>query len=74
MTDLAELRAPAAGQRVVRLPELDNVPLTAPVAAIVDHPHFQRLRRVRQLGPTWLVYPGATHTRFEHALGVYGTA
>lgn len=55
----------------VRVPELRNVPMTRRVAALVDHPAFQRLRRVRQLGPTHLVYPGATHTRFEHSLGVY---
>lgn len=73
-TRLPELAPYGAGQRVVRLPELDNVPLTAAVVAVIDHPHFQRLRRVRQLGPTWLVYPGAVHTRFEHAIGVYGTA
>lgn len=68
-----ELVPAGAGSAVVRLPELDNVTLTRRVLALVDHPHFQRLRRVRQLGPTCLVYPGATHTRFEHCLGVYGT-
>lgn len=36
---------------------------------LVEHPWFQRLRRIRQLGLTNLVYPGATHTRFQHALG-----
>ena len=55
----------------VRVPELRNVPMTRRVRQVVDHPAFQRLRRVRQLGPTHLVYPGAVHTRFEHSLGVY---
>ncbi len=36
---------------------------------IVEHPWFQRLRRIKQLGLTELVYPGARHTRFHHALG-----
>ncbi len=36
---------------------------------LVDHPYFQRLRRIRQLGLTPYVYPGALHTRFHHALG-----
>lgn len=46
--------------------------LTVPTALVYDtiqHPYFQRLRRIRQLGLTELVYPGATHTRFHHALG-----
>ncbi len=36
---------------------------------IIEHPYFQRLRRIRQLGLTNLVYPGALHTRFHHAIG-----
>jgi hypothetical protein len=36
---------------------------------IINHPYFQRLRRIRQLGLTEFVYPGAIHTRFHHALG-----
>jgi uncharacterized protein len=36
---------------------------------IIQHPHFQRLRRIRQLGLSEYVYPGAVHTRFHHALG-----
>lgn len=36
---------------------------------LIEHPFFQRLRRIRQLGLTDMVYPGAIHTRFSHALG-----
>lgn len=36
---------------------------------LLEHPYFQRLRRITQLGLTYLVYPGAYHTRFHHALG-----
>ncbi len=36
---------------------------------LMEHPFFQRLRRIKQLGLTGLVYPGAIHTRFQHALG-----
>lgn len=36
---------------------------------IIEHPFFQRLRRIKQLGLTDLIYPGALHTRFHHAIG-----
>ncbi|RVT72798.1 HD domain-containing protein [Flavobacterium sufflavum] len=46
--------------------------ITIPNALIYDliqHPYFQRLRRITQMGLSYLVYPGANHTRFHHALG-----
>ncbi|MCF8217579.1 MAG: HD domain-containing protein [Bacteroidales bacterium] len=39
---------------------------------VIEHPWFQRLRRIKQLGLTSLVYPGALHTRFHHAIGAMG--
>jgi HD superfamily phosphohydrolase len=56
---------------VIRDPLWDNIRLDRAALAAVDTPTVQRLRYVRQLGHAFLVYPGATHTRFEHALGAY---
>ena len=39
------------------------------ISELIEHPYFQRLRRIKQLGLTHYVYPGALHTRFHHALG-----
>ncbi len=39
------------------------------ILELIEHPFFQRLRRIKQLGLTHLVYPGALHTRFHHAVG-----
>ncbi|MGH7459276.1 MAG: HD domain-containing protein [Longimicrobiaceae bacterium] len=61
----------AGREKVVRDPLWSTVTLDQTALRIVDAPGFQRLRRVRQLGFAYLVYPGATHTRFDHALGVY---
>jgi HD superfamily phosphohydrolase len=51
-----------------------DIHVTALETAIIDTLPFQRLRRVRQLGTTYLVYPGALHTRFDHALGALAAA
>ncbi len=59
---------------VVRDPLWNNIGLDPEALAVVDTPAVQRLRYVRQLGHAFLVYPGATHSRFEHALGAYHLA
>ncbi len=55
-----EIRDPVYG--FIRFNELEK--------EIINHPAFQRLRRIKQLALTEMVYPSATHTRFEHSLGV----
>jgi hypothetical protein len=55
----------------VRDPLWNNIRLEPDALELLDSPAVQRLRYVRQLGHAFLVYPGATHTRFEHALGAY---
>lgn len=45
-----------------------NIP-SGIIFELIEHPYVQRLRRIKQLGMTHLVYPGALHTRFHHALG-----
>src|SRR5690242_20231299 len=59
---------------LIRDPLWNNIRLDPLAQQLVDSPAFQRLRYVRQLGLAFLVYPGATHTRFEHALGTYHLA
>ena len=39
------------------------------ITDLIEHPYFQRLRRISQLGLSYLVYPGAHHSRFQHAIG-----
>jgi HD superfamily phosphohydrolase len=56
---------------VIRDPIWNNIRIERPALRLIDTAAFQRLRRVKQLGLAYLVYPGAVHTRFDHALGVY---
>lgn len=57
---------------VFRDPVHGNISVTDPtVFALIQSPEFQRLRRIRQLGTSFISYPGAEHTRFAHSLGVY---
>ncbi|HET9776940.1 MAG TPA: HD domain-containing protein [Gemmatimonadaceae bacterium] len=56
---------------ILRDPVWNNIRVDDLTLELVDTEVFQRLRYVRQLGWTYLVYPGATHTRFEHALGTH---
>src|SRR6476646_6067201 len=59
---------------ILRDPIWNNIRVDELTLRLVDTEIFQRLRYVRQLGLAYLVYPGSTHTRFEHALGTYHLA
>ena len=69
--ELQELDSPSA---LLRLPDQFDVPLTSRIKKVIDSAEFRRLQKVSQLGLVSFVYPGATHTRFEHSLGVYRNA
>ncbi|HPJ45018.1 MAG TPA: HD domain-containing protein [Tenuifilaceae bacterium] len=57
-------------KKIVNDPVHGFINISYPVCFdIIEHPYFQRLRHIRQLGLTYLVYPGANHTRFQHAIG-----
>ena len=60
--------------RPYRDPIWRHIYLSEPLLAITNSLPFQKLTGIRQLGPTYLVYPGATHTRFSHSLGVFHIA
>ncbi|MCF8215390.1 MAG: HD domain-containing protein [Chlorobium sp.] len=55
----------------IRLPVWGHIPLSNPMKHILANPSFLRLKGIRQLSFSQQVYPGATHTRFEHSIGVY---
>ena len=59
---------------IIRDPLWNNIRVDPLALRLVDTRVFQRLRYVRQLGLAYLVYPGASHSRFEHALGAYHLA
>jgi HD superfamily phosphohydrolase len=64
------MSAAASGDYEVRCPLHGSIAFNARERDIINHPFVQRLRSVSQLGLAQFVFPGATHTRFSHALGV----
>ena len=73
-SDIPELADLESGRSLVRIPSEQNVPFTPRVRALVDTAEFRRLTEISQLGLVSRVYPGARHSRFEHALGVFHNA
>ena len=57
--------------KIVCDPIHGEIPLSLLEQRLIDTPSFQRLQNLKQLGLASLVYPNATHTRFEHSLGVF---
>lgn len=60
-------------KKYIRIPPSESIDIRE-IMPIVHHPLFQRLLHISQLGANLGVFPGASHNRFEHALGVYGKA
>ncbi len=58
----------------IRDPLWGHIYLSPAMLQLVNTPEFQQLSRIKQLGPTFMVYPGATHTRLNHSLGVFHLA
>ena len=58
-------------KKYIRIPPSESIDIRD-IMPIINHPLFQRLLHISQLGTTQTVFPGAVHNRFEHALGVYG--
>jgi HD superfamily phosphohydrolase len=73
-SDIPEFASLDASRGIIRIPNEQDVPFTPRVRALVDTAEFQRLRHISQLGLATQIYPGANHTRFEHALGVFNNA
>ena len=71
---IPEVEALDTRPAVIRIPSQMDVPVTPRIVRLIDTRAFQRLNRISQLGLVAKVYPGATHSRFEHSLGVYRNA
>ena len=69
--NLPEVQALIGAESLIRIPNQIDVPVTDRVRRLIDCSAFQRLTGISQLGVVRFVYPGATHNRFEHSLGVY---
>jgi uncharacterized protein len=61
-------------QRPIRDPLWKHIYLSDPLLRIIDTKPCRQLSRIKQLGPAFLVYPGATHTRLNHSFGVFHLA
>lgn len=59
---------------IIRDPVHGDIELTEEEARVLDSREMQRLRGIKQLGTAYLVYPGCTHTRFDHSLGTLAAA
>ena len=67
---LKQLKLKSPSNKIVNDPVWGFIELDSDLLVeLIEHPYFQRLRRIKQLGLSSLVYPGANHTRFEHAIG-----